>query len=180
MLCGTPASTRERSFSERGREMAILSQVRSPTSWLWVNSRWACQRSLCGGSSSSWPGRGAPSAPVREEGERLLPPVPREQRTGLWVRRPDLTTESQGHLSNHLPWHPKQPAQTLRFHPQTRSARLPPPHPPTQVLRLLRFRAQAEPRLSRPSDYGPSPSHHLSSGLERQPPQRPPSPALPP
>ena len=55
MLWGTPASTRERSFSERGSETAILSQVRSPTSWLWVNSRWACQRSLWGGSSSSWP-----------------------------------------------------------------------------------------------------------------------------
>lgn len=39
MPCGMPASTRERSFSERGRETAILSQVRSPTSWLWVNSR---------------------------------------------------------------------------------------------------------------------------------------------
>lgn len=51
MLCGIPASTRERSFSERGREVAILSQVRSPTSWLWVNSRWACHRSRCGGSS---------------------------------------------------------------------------------------------------------------------------------
>lgn len=53
MPCGMPASTRERSFSERGRETAILSQVRSPTSWLWVNSRWACHRSLCGASSSS-------------------------------------------------------------------------------------------------------------------------------
>lgn len=52
MPCGMPASTRERSFSERGRETAILSQVRSPTSWLWVNSRWACHRSLCGGSST--------------------------------------------------------------------------------------------------------------------------------
>lgn len=57
MPCGMPASTRERSFSERGRETAILSHVRSPTSWLWVNSRWACHRSLCGGSST----RGAPA-----------------------------------------------------------------------------------------------------------------------
>lgn len=86
MLCGMPASTRERSFSERGRETAILSQVRSPTSWLWVNSRWACQRSRCGGSSirdtagsllglgSAPSARGAPrdTAVRGEEGKRLL------------------------------------------------------------------------------------------------------------
>lgn len=53
MLCGMPASTRERSLSECGRVTSILSQVRSPTSWLCVNSRCACHLSLCCGSSVS-------------------------------------------------------------------------------------------------------------------------------
>ncbi len=57
MLCGMPPSTRVRRRSERARVGEIFSHVRSPTVWLCVNSRWACQRSLCWGSSL-W---GAPS-----------------------------------------------------------------------------------------------------------------------
>lgn len=51
MLWGMPPSTRVWRRSERARTGSIRSQVRSPTVWLCVNSRWACQRSRCWGSS---------------------------------------------------------------------------------------------------------------------------------
>lgn len=115
MLWGTPASTRARSFSERGRETAILSQVRSPTSWLCVNSRWACQRSLCGGSSSSRPGRGSPSA--GRTGQRA-PPL-----SVLWVPRPGLAPNPEPPFRS-LPvapaaslGHPEEPPERFTFPP---------------------------------------------------------------
>lgn len=64
MLWGMPPSTRERRRSERGRTESMSSQVRSPTVWLWVNSRWACQRNRCWGSSRC----GEPSVPSQDLG----------------------------------------------------------------------------------------------------------------
>lgn len=116
MLWGMPASTSERSFSERGRETAILSQVRSPTSWLWVNSRWACQRSLCGGSSSrdtpssllgpaSAPSAGRQPGALWGAGGRMTTPCCVLQSRGPWAsgQCPNLVSKIQSHIPSSFP-----------------------------------------------------------------------------
>lgn len=133
MLCGMPASTRERSFSERGREAAILSQVRSPTSWLWVNSRWACHRSRWGGSSIRDPAGSllelgsAPSARKHpgqgsEAGGRKMSPG---FQSGAQIHH--------GHSEPQFPWpkeHLDQQIRALHSPPNPPFRDLPGPHTP--------------------------------------------------